>query len=85
LIDCIAGNHSLSDLTQVTAGFSPCLSTQLNEHLCAHVLKHLNVHIYLVSMAYRYHNQLISRTDNYLLFRWLQKWTSQSKSITITK
>jgi len=31
---CIAGNHSLSDLTQVTAGLSPCLSTQLNEHLC---------------------------------------------------
>ena len=28
-----------------------------------------HVHIYLVSMAYRYYNQLISRTDNYLLFR----------------
>ena len=58
---CIAGNHSLSDLTQVTAGSSPCLSIQLNEHLWAQVLKHLNVHIYLVSIVYRYYNQLISR------------------------
>ena len=26
-------------------------------------VKHLNVHIYLVTIAYRYYNQLISRTD----------------------
>jgi len=38
-------------------------STQLNEHLWTQVLKHLNVHIYLVTIAYRYYNQLISRTD----------------------
>ena len=40
-----------------------CLYTQLNEHLWTQVLKHLNVHIYLVTIAYRYYNQLISRTD----------------------
>ena len=38
-------------------------STQLNEHLWTQVLKHLNVHIYLVTIAYRYYNQLVSRTD----------------------
>ena len=38
-------------------------STQLNEHRWMQVLKHLNVHIYLVTIAYRYYNQLISRTD----------------------
>jgi len=38
-------------------------STQLNEHLWTQVLKHLNVHIYLVTIAYRYYNQVISRTD----------------------
>jgi len=27
------------------------------------VIKHLNVHIYLVTISYRYYNQLISRTD----------------------
>ena len=37
-------------------------STQLNEHLWTQVLKHLNVHIYLVTIAYQYYNQLISRT-----------------------
>jgi len=36
-------------------------STQLNEHLWTQVLKHLNVHIYLDTISYRY--QLISRTD----------------------
>ena len=36
--------------------------TQLNEHVWTQVLKHLNVHIYLVTIAYRYYNQLISRT-----------------------
>ena len=40
-------------------------STQLNEHLWMQVLKHLNVHIYLVSIAYRYYNQLISRTGHF--------------------
>jgi len=40
-------------------------STQLNEHLWMQVLKHLNVHIYLVSIAYRYYNQLISRTNHF--------------------
>jgi len=29
-------------------------STQLNEHLWTQVLKHLSVHIYLVTIAYRY-------------------------------
>ena len=62
---CVAGNHSLSDLTQVTLGLSPCLSTQLNEHLWTQVLKHLNVHIYQVSIAYRYYNQLISHTEHF--------------------
>ena len=38
-------------------------STQLNEHLWTQVIKHLNVHIYLATISYRYHNQLISRTD----------------------
>ena len=38
-------------------------STQLNEHLWTQVIKHLNVHIYLVTISYRYYNQLISRTD----------------------
>ena len=38
-------------------------STQLNEHLWMQVLKHLNVHIYLDTISYRYYNQLISRTD----------------------
>ena len=38
-------------------------STQLNEHLWTQVLKHLNVHIYVVTIAYRYYNQLISRFD----------------------
>jgi len=38
-------------------------STQLNEHLRTQVIKHLNVHIYLVTISYRYYNQLISRTD----------------------
>jgi len=34
----------------------PCLnSTRLNEHLWTQVLKHLNVHIYLVTIAYRYY------------------------------
>ena len=49
-------------------------STQLNEHLCMQVLKHLNVHIYLVSrpMAYRYYNQLISRTDGRHSGLWLE-------------
>jgi len=37
--------------------------TQLNEHLWTQVLKHLNVHIHLVTIAYQYYNQLISRTD----------------------
>jgi len=37
-------------------------STQLNEHLWTQVIKHLNVHIYLVTISYRYYNQLISRT-----------------------
>ena len=37
--------------------------TELDEHLWTEVLKHLNVHIYLVTIAYRYYNQLISRTD----------------------
>ena len=37
--------------------WSPYLlnSTQLNEHLWTQVLKHLNVHIYLVTIAYRYY------------------------------
>ena len=38
-------------------------STELNEHLWTQVLKHLNVHIYLDTISYRYYNQLISRTD----------------------
>ena len=38
-------------------------STQLNEHLWTQVLKHLNVHIYVGTISYRYYNQLISRTD----------------------
>ena len=38
-------------------------STQLNEHLWTQVLKHLNVHIYLVTIAYQYYDQLISHTD----------------------
>ena len=29
-------------------------STQLNEHLWTQVIKHLNVHIYLVTISYRY-------------------------------
>jgi len=37
--------------------------TQLNEHLWTQVIKHLNVHIYLVTVSYQYYNQLISRTD----------------------
>jgi len=37
--------------------------TQLNEYLWTQVLKHLNVHICLATIAYRYYNQLISRTD----------------------
>ena len=37
--------------------------TALNAHLWTEVLKHFNVHIYLVTIAYRYYNQLISRTD----------------------
>jgi len=41
-------------------------STQLNSTQRASMdagVKHLNVHIYLVTIAYRYYNQLISRTD----------------------
>ena len=33
------------------AGYSLLNSTQLNEHLWTQVLKHLNVHIYLVTIA----------------------------------
>ena len=78
----------LSDLTQVTAGLSPCLSTQLNEHLCTQVLKHLNVHIYLVSIAYRY--QLILSTDHFHNNNISFPLTSKvdfpfKKSITISK
>ena len=43
--------------------FNQLNSTQLNEHLWTQVLKYLNVHICLVTIAYRYYNQLISRTD----------------------
>ena len=40
--------------------------TQLNSTQRASMdagVKHLNVHIYVVTIAYRYYNQLISRTD----------------------
>ena len=49
-------------------------STQLNEHLWTQVIKHLNVHIYLVTISCRYYNQLISRTDLFKMFNWSQDW-----------
>ena len=39
------------------------LSSTLNEHLCTQVLKHLNIHIYIVSMAYRYYRSCWPRAD----------------------
>ena len=54
-------------------------STQLNEHLWTQVLKHLNVHIYLDTISYRYYNQLISRTDlsPIPVRSWVMRWSQQ--------
>ena len=38
--------------------------TQLNDHLSTQVLKHLNVHIYLVTIACRYYNILCASQDD---------------------
>jgi len=38
-------------------------STLLNEHLWTQVLKHLNVHIYLVTISYRYYNPVRVNTQ----------------------
>ena len=42
---------------------SGIVPTQLNEHLWMQGLKHLSVHIYLVTLYIKYFNQLDSRTD----------------------
>jgi len=44
--------HKLKKIMMETA--QHIYSTQLNEHLWTQVLKHLNVHIYLVTISYRY-------------------------------
>ena len=56
--------------------------TQLNEHVWTQVLKHLNVHIYLVTIAYRYYNQLISVVDSSQVGRKIiiTSWCIQSLS-----
>ena len=82
-----------SQFIRFNAGYGGVITVSLNStqrvHLWTQVLKHLNVHIYRVSIAYRYYNQLISRTvhfqNNYPFPLTYKSGLPNKISITISK
>ena len=63
VVDACTGLTACGKYRKQSKATETQLNSQLNEHLWTQVLQHLNVHIYLDTISYRYYNHLISRTD----------------------